>query len=74
MKTSNPTMKESIRGILATWGRVVTAQEGIDILWMIVSGNGGDWEVNIEGDIKRIERYVRGSPKVQTPGVFTLFL
>ncbi|KAF8843139.1 hypothetical protein BDN67DRAFT_964783 [Paxillus ammoniavirescens] len=53
MKASDPVLKESVRGLLATWGRVVERQEGADTLWSVLQGDRMHWEVDITGEIKR---------------------
>ncbi|KAI5893359.1 ARM repeat-containing protein [Schizophyllum commune H4-8] len=55
-KTSDPTLKESVGGLLSTWGRIVSAEHGIDTFWRIVDGEGGFWETDLEGNIKRVEK------------------
>ena len=57
-KTSDPTLKESVGGLLSTWGRIVSAEQGIDTFWRIVDGEGGHWEADLEGNIKRVEKSV----------------
>lgn len=56
IKTSDPELKESVNGLLATWGRVTSSPEGIDVLWTIVNGEGGDWESDLDGGIRRVDR------------------
>lgn len=58
MKTADPMLKESVRGLLATWGRVVELSECLENLWRVLEGAGGDWEVHIAGKIKKVERWV----------------
>lgn len=55
VKTSSPTLKETASGLLKTWGRVVTQVEGIEVLWAIIGGEGGDWKSNIAGEIERVD-------------------
>jgi hypothetical protein len=55
IKTSDPVLKESLRSLLRTWGRLSGLQEGIEALWDVVDGGGGEWENLIDGEIKRIE-------------------
>ncbi|KAL1660635.1 hypothetical protein GGF50DRAFT_62802 [Schizophyllum commune] len=55
-KTSDPTLKDSVGGLLSTWGRIVSAEQGIDTFWRIVDGEGGHWEADLEGNIKRVEK------------------
>ncbi|EPQ59213.1 hypothetical protein GLOTRDRAFT_70452 [Gloeophyllum trabeum ATCC 11539] len=55
-KTSDPGLKEAVRNLLRTWGRVISATEGLETLWSIVSGDGGYWQVDLSGEIVRIER------------------
>ncbi|KIK95639.1 hypothetical protein PAXRUDRAFT_826796 [Paxillus rubicundulus Ve08.2h10] len=54
MKASDPVLKESVRGLLATWGRVVERQEGADILWSVIQSDRTYWEVDITGEIKHV--------------------
>lgn len=58
VKTSDPALKTTVRGFLRTWGRLVDTIEGIATLWLVVDGEGGQWQVNIVGEIARIERLV----------------
>jgi len=52
-KTSDPQMKESLRGILETWGRVISLQEVTDVLWSILVDEGGEWELDGEEKLVR---------------------
>ena len=58
MKTADPTLRESVRGLLLTWGRVVPVEEAVAILWACIDGQGGDWTVDISGSIRRVEKCV----------------
>jgi len=51
-------LKESVGGLLATWGRVVASEECFDSLWRVLQGAGGAWEIDTAGEIKQIERWV----------------
>lgn len=55
VKTSDPSLKEMLRGLLGTWGRVVGATEALAILWSVIDGQGGEWRVDLEGQISRVE-------------------
>ena len=55
-KTSDPRAKESLRGVLETWGRIVTFDEAVSGLWSIINNEGGEWEVNIAGELMRVGR------------------
>ncbi|KAH9938290.1 uncharacterized protein B0H18DRAFT_1081018 [Fomitopsis serialis] len=59
-KVSDPALKESVRGFLVTWGRVVSASEGIDALWEVVLGEGGEWKADVAGNLARSEMYESG--------------
>jgi len=51
-KTADPQLKESITGLLLSWGKIVDENEGTQILWSIVDGGkGGEWKFNLEGQI-----------------------
>ncbi|KAJ7507767.1 hypothetical protein B0H11DRAFT_2314195 [Mycena galericulata] len=56
IKTSDPSLKEMLRGLLGTWGRVVGTTEALAILWSVVDGQGGEWRVDLEGQITRLEK------------------
>ena len=58
MKTTDPGLRESVRGLLFSWGRVVPAGEAVAILWACVDGQGGDWVVDLAGNVRRIEKCV----------------
>jgi len=51
-KTSDPVLRESVKGLLATWGRVVEMQEGVNTLWSLVRSERIYWEVDISGNIR----------------------
>ncbi|EIN10764.1 hypothetical protein PUNSTDRAFT_112574 [Punctularia strigosozonata HHB-11173 SS5] len=56
LKAGDPERKESIRNLLATWGKLVNASLGVSMLWRIVNGDGGNWKVDITGEIARTHR------------------
>jgi len=62
VKTSDPTLRESVRGLLLTWGRVVPVDEAVAILWACIDGQGGDWTVDVAGNVRRVEKCVCISP------------
>lgn len=53
MKASDPVLKESVKGLLATWGRVVETQDGVNSLWSVIRSERIYWEVDISGNIRR---------------------
>src|SRR5258708_5966052 len=58
VKTADPTLRESVRGLLLTWGRVVSVEEAVAILWACIDGQGGEWNVDIFGSVRRVEKCV----------------
>jgi hypothetical protein len=58
VKTTDPTLRESVRGLLLAWGRVVPTEEAVAILWACLDGEGGDWAVDISGNVRRVEKCV----------------
>jgi hypothetical protein len=58
VKTTDPTLRESVRGLLLSWGRVVPVEEAVAILWACLDGQGGDWAVDVSGDVRRVEKCV----------------
>lgn len=59
VKTADPTLRESVRGLLVAWGRVVPTDEAVAILWACVDGQGGEWAIDIAGGVRRAEKCVR---------------
>lgn len=57
-KTSDPALKEAVRGFLVTWGRIISASEGIAALWAVVLGEGGEWKADVAGSLNRVARHV----------------
>lgn len=60
-KTVDPTLREGVRGLLATWGRIVEAEEGVALLWACVENPGMDWAIDAAGELSIIERCVPSS-------------
>jgi hypothetical protein len=58
IKTADPTLRESVRGLLVAWGRMVPADEAVAILWACIDGQGGEWVIDIVGSVRRVEKYV----------------
>ena len=56
IKTSDPGFRESLHGLLITWGKIVEGSEGLDCLWSIYQTEEIYWKVDITGDIRRVQR------------------
>ncbi|KAL4242026.1 Tango6 family protein [Abortiporus biennis] len=69
LKTSDPSMLSSVRGLILTWGRIVETKEGVASLWLIIDGEGGNWKVGLDGEITRVE--VDESMNDKALGLFT---
>ncbi|KAJ7744466.1 hypothetical protein DFH07DRAFT_963690 [Mycena maculata] len=61
-KMSDPSLKETLRGLLGTWGRVVGTTEALAILWSVIDGERGEWRVDLEGEITRVEKSEKPPP------------
>ena len=57
-KTADPVLKENVKGLLVTWGRVTMFEECLSNLWHIVEGEGGQWKLGLGGGISRAEKSV----------------
>ncbi|KAG6919413.1 hypothetical protein DXG01_006296 [Tephrocybe rancida] len=53
IKTTDPSLRESFRGLLVTWGKIVGTAEGLEILWSIIQSEEIKWTVDLEGNIDR---------------------
>jgi len=52
--TSDPLVSEGLRSILETWGRLVTFEEATSGLWFVINDEGGEWEFDVAGELKRV--------------------
>ena len=57
-KTADPALKETVKGLLGTWSRIVSAQEVEEVGWSIIDGEGGYWKGDIAGEIIQTARYL----------------
>ncbi|KAM5540366.1 hypothetical protein V8D89_005824, partial [Ganoderma adspersum] len=55
IKASDPLLRETLKGYLETWGRLVGSAEVISTLWRIIDRDGGNWRVDVAGTISRAE-------------------
>ncbi|KAJ3810019.1 hypothetical protein F5876DRAFT_89124 [Lentinula aff. lateritia] len=53
IRTSDPELKEMVRGLLMTWSRITSTSEAIDTLWTIFDDEGGQWHTDLEGGVRR---------------------
>jgi hypothetical protein len=56
-KTADPALRETVKGLLGTWSRIVSAQEAEQVCWSIIEGEGGSWNVDIAGEIVQTAEY-----------------
>ena len=54
-RLSDPLMRETVKGFLDTWGRLVGASEVLGVLQSIIDGEGGNWRVDVAGEPRRAE-------------------
>ena len=55
IKSADPSLKATFSGLLGTWGRLIGSAEGVATLWLIIDGEGGEWQVDIAGNVRRVE-------------------
>lgn len=48
--TAEPAVRASARGLFDAWAKLVPTKEGVLLLWSVVDGGGGDWELVEDGD------------------------
>ena len=58
VKMADPTLRESVCGLLVAWGRMVPTDRAVAILWVRINGQGGEWAVNISGGVEHVEKLV----------------
>lgn len=64
--TAEPSVRASARGLFDAWTKLVPTEEGVQLLWSIVDGNGSDWGLVDDGDgglvlslVQRLEDVVK---------------
>lgn len=55
-KLVDPSLQQSLHGLLVTWGRIIDPSDGINTLWKIIEGDDLGWEVDVAGKIRRREQ------------------
>ncbi|GLB33780.1 hypothetical protein LshimejAT787_0106640 [Lyophyllum shimeji] len=53
VKAIDPSLRESLRGLLVTWAKIIGTPDGVDILWLILQSEEQGWSVDLEGNITR---------------------
>ncbi|KAL0949934.1 hypothetical protein HGRIS_009961 [Hohenbuehelia grisea] len=54
VKTSDPGVIDTLRGLLRTWGRVIGQEEGLSSFWKMIHDDQPGWQVDLEGHIRRL--------------------
>ncbi|KAI0751606.1 hypothetical protein C8Q80DRAFT_1218295 [Daedaleopsis nitida] len=63
-KASDPVLRESLKGFLETWARLVGSSEVVATIWQIVNGEGGSWRVDVAGEISRSHEVQQDDPSL----------
>lgn len=50
-RTSDPADVRQARGLFVTWAKIVDLEEGREVIWSIIRGEGGDWEFGEESEL-----------------------
>lgn len=70
-KTADPTLRETVEGLLNTWGRLSEAEKVVSGLWEVMEDLPFEWGVDEEGEIAMIARSVQRTtslfPRCQCP-------
>ncbi|KAG6896934.1 hypothetical protein C0992_005199 [Termitomyces sp. T32_za158] len=56
VKTVDPSVREPLRGLLITWGKIVLNADGVRILWSILQSEEVNWTIDLEGHINRTNK------------------
>ncbi|EJD01651.1 uncharacterized protein FOMMEDRAFT_126746, partial [Fomitiporia mediterranea MF3/22] len=57
-RIADPVMRSTIEGLLNIWARAAEKREVVDALWKIVEGNGGEWDVDNNAELRVFRRSV----------------
>ncbi|EJD01659.1 uncharacterized protein FOMMEDRAFT_30296 [Fomitiporia mediterranea MF3/22] len=55
-RIADPVMRSTIEGLLNIWARTAEKREVVDALWKIVEGNGGEWGVDNNAELRVFRR------------------
>ncbi|KAM6495912.1 hypothetical protein JOM56_008618 [Amanita muscaria] len=56
IRTSDPTLRDSVHGLLVTWGKIVEKSGGLDCIWLISQSDEIYWNVGLDGDIRQVHK------------------
>jgi hypothetical protein len=48
--TAEPSVRASARSLFDAWAKLVPTEDGVPLLWSVIDGGGGDWELVDDGD------------------------
>ncbi|KIJ57123.1 hypothetical protein M422DRAFT_238692 [Sphaerobolus stellatus SS14] len=65
-KTADPSVREPLSALLSTWGRVVASSNVIAAVWKIVCGDGGNWDISLDGFVRSTRPPVQPSISLVT--------
>ena len=50
LRTSDPYVVQLCRNTFITWGKIISLEEGVEVLWSIARGYGGTWHIDKDGE------------------------
>jgi len=50
-RASDPVLRDSVKTLLMTWGRIVECHEGVEKLWLVLHGGRITWKVSESDEI-----------------------
>ncbi|KJA30045.1 hypothetical protein HYPSUDRAFT_125960 [Hypholoma sublateritium FD-334 SS-4] len=68
-RLADPQVKESVTGVLLSWGKIIDRVEGTNTLWSVIEG-GRDytWKFGLEGNFWKLKSQEDSSPSIIMPG------
>ncbi|CAA7259732.1 unnamed protein product [Cyclocybe aegerita] len=68
-KTADPQLKESVMGLLKSWGKITDPIEGSPILWSIIEGGKeNEWKFDLEGNFWKSSMTEKPASALSMPG------
>ncbi|KAL4075900.1 hypothetical protein J3A83DRAFT_4370121 [Scleroderma citrinum] len=52
-KASDPVLRDSVKALLITWGRIVECHEGVEQLWLLLHSERVNWQISESDEIVR---------------------
>jgi len=54
VRTSDPSLKDAVKGLIGTWSKIASPTKAVEKLWSLLSTSRMYWQVTLEGSIRKL--------------------